>query len=658
MTLWGDIVRLGTMGVDQPWLAVLLPALLAVFLLLVCWLSYQRLGHSNKTRLALVWGLNLCAFVGLSGLISDVQIASKGSLSAQLLTSGATNIAQSESDDGQDVFVMADWALDHPADPLPERAKVIQNIAQLATLSPDLEHLQVHGDGLSASQWHTFFAISPAAKKQKLRVSFYPSARQFGLIDMSWQKQLAPGEYAQITGTLQGAAENPAPQGSATDYLLSLIDPRQQVVEQHKISTEGAFQLKFPALRPGRWIYRLQVSDGISRQILVDEPIAINVTLQHPARLLIKQSAPSFETRQLKNWASGFGSKVTIVSQISQNNSIVQQLNAPGEPGEKNRLDPFLNASLHEYDFLVMDARALSTLPSDQLEYLYTAIFRGLGLLIIADGTSLADRKPQHWLSNIKVMPLEGARGHYQTLANWPNSKLSKNIEIPALKLIAPAAEVLVQDGDSQPLLVANNIGLGKVAVGLINNSYQWQISGHSNDYSHYWQTLIKQLGRSNRTNAWIAPSNTQLFYTAQKNSLCAMSSGNSMYLQIDAVTRLTADVFQPSMLCTPYWTEKAGWQSFNLLSEISTATVDTTDTYEVVDKQMNYVYQANDWQSWQQANKHKASKEMAGISPALAPTRHFKALNKMYFWWLLFIASSLLWIERKFYQGHSQHNV
>jgi hypothetical protein len=644
MNIWADkiAIGLGVMEFYQPWLAISLPFLLALALLLVLWFSYQRLGQSHKGRLALVWLLNVWAFIAVSGLIYDVQIARQGVNSVVLLTSGAAIESPKNVDDGQQVFVMADWAMQNPKHPLLARANIIDDAAQLASLRPELEHLHILGDGLSPSQWQTYLAINSSAKRQKLAISFSPSAPSLGPIDMSWQKQLAPGEFQEISGILQVAKDD-----GGKDYQLALIDPRQQVLEQLGLKAGETFKFKFASPQLGQWIYRLQVSESSNGPILADEPIAFEVSQQHAPALLIKQSAPSFETRQLKNWASRFGSRLTIVSQISQNNSIVQQLNLSDEPGQQQLADPFLNATLDDYDLLIIDERALSTLPQEQLSLLYSAIYRGLGLLLIADGTSLTERHPLPWLNEFVIKPRENK---YQSVPRWPNSELRQTINIPALELITPQVEVLVNDNEGQPLVAAASIGLGKVAISLINNTYQWQTAGQSSEYSHYWQSLLKQLTRGTRASAWIRQNGTEIYYSHQAIELCALSNNDSVYLQMDAQISLTAVTFQADKRCVSHWSQRSGWLEFDLATGSIGPIEGGENSYEVADRQMNYLYHNTDWQTWQQANKHRVTTKMASLSPAAKPTNHFAAVNKHIFWWLLLISSTLLWLERKFY--------
>lgn len=644
MSIWADNIAIGLSVVsDYPsWLAIVLPLLILLSLLLVLWLSYQRLGHSHKGHLALVWLGNICAFIAASGLLYDVQIARQGVNSVVLLTSGATIESQNNIDDDQQVFVMADWALQHPDHPLLSQAKMIEDAVQLAPLRPELEHLHILGDGLSASQWQTYFAIISPLQKQSLAISFASSAPRFGPIDMSWHKQLAPGEFQQISGVLQVANDD-----SDKNYQLALLDPRQQVLEQLRVKAGEAFKFKLASSQLGQWIYRLQVSDSSSGAILADEPIAFEVSQQHSPALLIKQSAPSFETRQLKNWASGFGSRLTLVSQISQNNHIVQQLNLAEQPGQQQQADPFLNETLDDYDLLIMDERALTALPQEQLDLLYSAIFSGLGLLLVADGTSLTERSPLPWRNEFVIKPLENK---YQTVPRWPNSQLRQTIDIAALKLIAPQAEILVNNDEGQPLVAASGIGLGKVAISLINNTYQWQTSGQVSAYSHYWQSLLKQLARGTRASAWIRQSETEIFYRHQAFELCALSNEDSVYLQMDTRVDLTTDAFQADKRCVSHWSQKAGWLKFDLAKDSSTFNEDGANAYELMDRQMNYLYHNTDWQTWQQANKQTISEKVASLSPPLKPKRHLESINKWYLWWLLFISCSLLWLERKFY--------
>ena len=71
---------------------------------------------------------------------------------------------------------------------------------------------------------------------------------------------------------------------------------------------------------------------------------------------------------------------------------------------------------------------------------------------------------------------------------------------------------------------------------------------------------------------------------------------------------------------------------------------------------QARYFYHEADFLAWQQANKHQISQQYAQpfsqTDFAVNPVMSYQVANKHYFWLLMFISMSLLWIERKWQSG------
>lgn len=637
------------------WISYLAVVGLMLAGLATLWLSASRISFGRKSRLISVWGLNLLAFAAVIGLITNPQYQTEEIATAVLITTGseAHQLKQITATD-KPVFSMADWATQADNSELIKGAEIIDDPAQLLQLMPELQSVRVLGDGLTSQQWQSLSLLSQSSHRVRPAVHFEPSQKRIGPVQMAWQKQLSVGEVVELTGTLQGDDEHINSSDIQRIYQLDLLDPGNQPIETLRLKQGDAFRFKFAAKAQGLWVYKLQLTDPGNQQVMANEPVAFEVKPLTAPAMLIQQSSPSFETRHLKNWASQFGSRITVVSQISKNNAVVQHINFNQQQTSQSQVTPFMGQTLHNYDFLIMDGRAFSGLSDSERDYLHASVKNGLGLLLLADKdlVSSFEKRPVDWLNAIELSPEVDSNRNNQTLPSWHNNQIKQPVSYLNANLHTHQGQVLLRGDENQSLLVSHNIGLGKVGISLFSSSYQWQLSGLQSSYSHYWQTLITKLGRNHKGNAWIPAETGEITYLGQPHTICALLTTElvkAYQLSVGAL-KLTPSLFQPNKMCSTFWPDKTGWQTFSLTGNNKQSGDLTNLAENVLDRQSYYVFKQSDWDSWQQAEKHHSTAQAARQSITPTPTLAFKAVSKLYFWWLLFISATLLWIERKMF--------
>jgi hypothetical protein len=625
--------------------ASVLVVLLVIGLAVAGYFASQRL-KQNKTRLAAILLTNTVAALTVLGLAFDVQLTNNQASVTYLVTHGASAEQLEQIDTQQSVFVLREAVISINDKNVLDTAPQIESLSQLLSYQPRFENLHVMGDGLSLSQWQDMQLLMGEAFNN-ISVRFSASTPRLGLVNMSWPRELAVGQFIEVKGQLQGIDE------LAVDniYELNLLDPVGQLVETIRLKASERFSLSFPAKSMGQWVYRLQLSKPGDMQPLLDEPLAFSVTKPTPVRILIKQSAASFETRQLKNWASQLGSQISVLTQISQTKNIRQNINLSAAE-LKQISSPFTEQAFIHFDWLLIDGRALLTLTSQHITALKTAIKNGLGVYIIADN-ALINAWPMpslDWLSDIKIQPLDMAS--FSAIPKWPHSKIEG--VMPLAKAIITSADnsFLVQSNDAQILVSRSKVGLGHVAVSLINGTYGWQTSGLTEQYSHYWQSVIFGLARPKQAPYWLNPASDKLAWVNQHQQKCvlgATASGVTTYDQHPLSLILTQDILQVEQRCLSIWPTNAGWHKL-VWSQNSalTATVHKQDTSI---ETWFYAYAEQDWQEWRQVQNRLVSQKIAQQQN----TQQFektsvKSLDKIWFWGLLVLSMSILWLERKLF--------
>ena len=215
--------------------------------------------------------------------------------------------------------------------------------------------IQILGDGLTRAQWQHLAAFnqqkrvqhsSNTAQSPNIKFSFYASKPLTGVTNLHWRRQLLLGQALTVTGQLQQAFT------ANRQFQLSLVN-NNVVLDSIIIAGNETFSLAATSKIPGLFSYQLELTEQAKKQSLqglktqalasnsltslslenkkttikISEDITFNVLMGNKPRVLIKQSAPSFETRRLKQWLSQTGSQVQTISKISKNKWAQQLVN-------------------------------------------------------------------------------------------------------------------------------------------------------------------------------------------------------------------------------------------------------------------------------------------------------------------------------------------
>lgn len=606
--------------------------------LLSIYLASKRLKH-KKLRLLLVTFANITLAAAIMGLAFNLQLNHTAPDTSYLVTSGAQTKQLKDIDSSQVIYV-----LNKPTSTLSEslaKHSIVQldSVSQLFDLQPDIQNLQIMGSGLSKQQWQDLEVLF-GDKLNEINMTFLPTEPELGLVDVTWQKERVEGQFIQLNGRLQGADQPPE-----TIYELSLIDPIGEVIQVVRLKAQEHFSFNFSAKSVGQWIYQLQLKQANQTATILAEPVAFNVRSAPVVKMLIKQAAPSFETRQLTNWASTFNAKMTVLTKISKDKDIRQNFNLDAKA--LATLDtPLSQKSLDYFDLLLIDGRSLLALSNDQMLNLKNAVKSGLGLYILLD-QSLIDAWPSaslNWLTTVTVKPLNSAT--YSAIPHWQNSRIEQSIALVKAELLVAQNDILVTSHLQQPLVTNSIYGMGRVAMSLINNTYGWQTAGLNSEYSHFWQHIIFNLARPQTQSYWLEPQQDKLQFALQRHQACKTPKPNDKTLvhqtnhhqyQLLAVSA----PLKNEQACVTTWLTPGGWHHLQL----------TTDTQD--EKQDNsisiYAYAHTDWQTYQHVENVKLTQQkIAKLTSNSVNQEVVKDLPKEWLWWCLVIASTLLWLERK----------
>jgi hypothetical protein len=603
--------------------------------------AFRRLYERSPGRAITVSALNVAALIALLLLLIEPAREHLSTQHVVLVSEGAELSNQSRLD--ADVYVAPAALIEETDRQNMVNANWLLDVGQLVLREPALSSVEVLGYGLSYAQWQGI----PADVKIEYEAPFVS-----GFVAMQWRRLLLMGETLQIQGRFNNSKE-----GSIIE--LRLLDPAGKQVTSERILSGGHFDLPVRPKGPGNLEYRLQAWQG--DQLLADETVSVFVSVSLPQTILIEQSAPSFETRQLKNHASELGATLLVNSRISKEKFINQAVNST-----ENTETGFSPVSLAKSDWLIMDGRALTELSAQRTQWLKDAVYEGLGVLIFADESLLNDfeRLSTGLLQGFSLSADPNAET--ETTVQLNNSTAADDeLPLPVASMTLKADpssdssfEVIAASRPGMPLVAKRRLGLGNVTISLINQSYTWPTAGQRKTWSGYWSTLSSAISRQRQDSFLLAPPDGNFYRMGQRIKVCAF--GNEDNLSVQIAPNLTiekadlaydllrlpliADQQGSARKCGWFWPQAEGWQEIRLLS---------ADTSSVLNELSVYVNSPHEWIGQQRFENVQATLDRQASEPLdLQRETVQKTVREPFevFWlWLLFIATaSLLWLERK----------
>jgi len=570
-------------------------ALLLVSLVLTLRATWRRLYARNRYRAVLVLSGNLMAFTTLLVLLIEPQRLHMVEQDVVLITEGAD-----------------------------------MSVTNLS----DGTNIDVRGFGLSRTQWQSLPADTG--------ITFQAPAVS-GFTGMHWPRTLVAGETLHIGGHFS----DPTAKAVIT---LRLLDPVGDMVDEARARNEDYFSLSARPRSSGNLVYTLQAWSG--DVLLSEQPVTTSVGTAATINIMVQQSAPSFETRQLKNYAAGNGAQVLINTRISRGKSITQSANLPDKADIT-----FSPQTLARKDILIMDGRALVQLADQQHQWLSDAIINGLGLLILADASLLEElEKPGHkLLPGFELTPNPDAQTEaVPRLISNPASGWQQPLPVAAMQLQARDADVLIDNGQGGALVINKPKGLGHIAISLINQSHRWLTSGSKDHWSDYWAALIAAISRNSSDSYLLAQADSVFLKTGERTPVCAISSSDKLVARISPVNTdgpqpeldipLSSDSLGSPRQCGWFWPQHSGWHQISLQTESGDSTLDQKDLF---------VFDHHQWLAQSRhervvsTNEHAQDKarQRAESKPAKWVS---EPLDVFWLYLLLVTSASLLWLERK----------
>jgi len=581
--------------------------------------AWQRLGDKSRARWAGVAVLNATACLAIFALLAPPVLLRPASDSVILLTEGASSAPAA----GARAYV-APGAGDYSRSP-----GYLLDAGQLPLREPALGMLTIMGYGLETMQWQRF--------PDDLTIRFDPPPLS-GLVAAAWPRSLLQGEPLIVTGRY---LEEPA----ANATTIEMLDPAGVTVAVHDLLSGETFELVTHPKAAGLLEYRLRVVGNNGE--LHTEPVPVHNRSGERPLLYVMQSAPSFETRQLRNWAGDSGATVVIDTTVTRGRELRQLVNADqlADQLADKGLSPAL---LGITGLAIVDGRAWSGLDAGRRAWFETAVREGMGLLILADG-DLAEYLDDNdtLLQGFGLAERERDQDGYVPV--WESSESQQRLPLLGLELAHRDGAELTRIESGEVIEAYRNFGLGRVAVSVLRERHRWLTSGDEATYTAYWARLMARLGRPAPLPYLLPPANDAWSRPQRRSRLCTMAGDIEVTFEVAPLQgeatldlKSAAPGFGGPRRCTEFWPRQPGWHRVRLTAD---------DAAEPLSEVWFYVFGEHQWQTHWRYSRQQPTLRRASTNEAdeVAMTRTARVDIEPLWPWLVFIISAgLLWLERR----------
>jgi len=502
--------------------------------------------------------------------------------------------------------------------PAPAGARPLGSLLALAERRPALRQLHVVGHGLPAADLP---ALGQVAIKQHQSPPFS------GFRAAHWSHSLRLGQPLEVAGAvaLQSGA-------GPTWVSLRLAGAGRDSVRLP--ATGGAFRLHDVPKAAGLLLPQLVLRQA--GRVVATEPVPVEVSAAELPAVLLLAAVPSFEFKFLKNNLAAQGRAVAWRSTVSRGLVQTEFLNQAPRP-----LDHLTPALLSQYKLLVADAATLASLPSAESQVIRTAIQAGqLGLVVLAEATPLPAATPARTDFNVLAQPSGPAAG--PQLLTWPGAPAGLRAPLPA-RLQPTAALQSLATGPGAALAAASRrVGLGKVVVSTVAETFRWALGGQKAAYAAFWGRLLDAATPPPTPAAawqlatrWPRPQYPlELRLASALPPATALPTVRALAGGAAAQVALGQDTRLPEWSTVQYWPSRAGWHEVR-------GPGSARHTF--------FVFDSAAWRGPELAERQRALAQRAvPTAPLNAAGTARQPWPAGWFFALFLLAAGFLWLEEK----------
>lgn len=472
--------------------------------------------------------------------------------------------------------------------------------------------LYVLGNGLPATA---------LAYLKGYRLHYLPGPKVEGLEELFFPQQLFLGDTLRLAGRW----------GQVTDTLLLKLSLAGNLLDSVFIYPESAgFLLQHTPKMVGSLQYQLW-AENQQQDTLEQLPLMVAVEENAPLKLALFTAYPTFESKNLKNWLGEQGHSLFYQAEMAPERYAREWINLPDKTwsGLNKKL-------LGEVDVLLLDQVFFSGLPPATHQLIESAVEEGLGLLLLADGSSLSS-DGDSW-ENLPPLRLSGGvQG--RRLTNGEHTKGT------ALLSFYETDSPRWYGNEENSGLLYVPYGLGRVGLSLAEETYSLLLKDMEGAYTRQWTFLLNKMAPNNQPVPFLAADfpafagqrHRLVVWQKEKEApklILAEPNGRKQVLPLIQDSRL------PERWFAYHWPLQSGLYQLRLAGHDSLS-------FQVLEAAALPALQVHRNAVHLQAHRRNQKEaEWSGQPPSLYPQEQRVSLYWAYLLFLLCLSG--LWIERK----------
>ncbi len=443
------------------------------------------------------------------------------------------------------------------------------SMAQLALDMSKAQSAQLKGDGLSEARWQDLPRIpvqwtAPTEKQKTTEI-----------VRLDFPTHLSQGRVFNL------AAEREQVQG---EWRLQLLVENQTVLAEAR-GKEKRLSLNWLPPVAERMVLQARLLDNkekITEKIIEQGPIPLEVTPAQSLNVQARFAAPSFDTQTLNDLLTQSQAKLDwqtrLGKTVTRSETTGEAEDAKGNRASENHKQT--------PELVIQDAAYFEQMSAVARTQLLQQIAQGSALIIL--GANASDSNIWQREFGLRVSPASS----------------DKELAVNALMSLSPTSFVpqMKQSQDwnqstERPWLAQRSWKKGQIIWLAVADWHRYKISA-PDALSLWWQDIL-DLAQVEKNIEWRVQPEQAMPQLGQRVRVCSQGfvPQNLVLLPQNSHHHLQAAADKADALCTAFIPDKAGWQEWQTQSD-NKATASGAF----------YVYQNQDWPSWQKAQRRDAT--------------------------------------------------
>ncbi len=437
-------------------------------------------------------------------------------------------------------------------------------------------------------------------------VKFLPQEDFEGIIKLNAPKQIEQDRAIKILGKYLTTEPS---------ERLFLNGPEGKLDSTTVGADNGDFEMTFVPKVTGNFIYTITNQNGLT------ERLPVIVKKGKKLKVLLINSFPTFETRNLKNFLAKKGHEVVVRNQVSKDAYRYEFYNT-----QERRISALSSDELSAQDLLIIDWQSLQALTNRETRLLSAAISEeGLGLFI----------QPEEAVFNSnRWIDLNRERSDQEQVAIQLTSNASVVPQYGYTLNLKGYQFSLLKDVGENTLAIAQRQGLGKIGTTVLRDIYRQNLTGDSLVYAGIWTELLNGLSKEHNEGASSNLGN-EINYPFEPLNFEVQYPGSGVRVSVNGQPiPLQQNVQIPERWEGTFWPRTSGWNQIQTQKDTASF----------------FVHDPSDWQARSayqraQANQNFFANQVVTDRSALF---QYKPISKLWFFVLFLLSAGFLWLEPK----------